>query len=56
MSKHTLTDIPPDQIDEVVADFQSEGCTVTKVEQADGKWTVNADCPDQASATGPKAS
>jgi len=41
-----LTDIPPDEVDEVVGDFESEGCTIeSKTKQADGNWTVVASCP-----------
>lgn len=46
-TQRTLTDIPDDEVDEVVSDFESEGCTVTKRKQQDGNWTVVATCPDQ---------
>lgn len=45
-TQRTITDIPPDQVDTVVADFESEGCTATKKQQPDGNWTVTATCPD----------
>ena len=41
-----LTDIPPSEVDEVVADFKSEGATVKKIKQADGKLTVRATFKD----------
>lgn len=43
-----LTDIPEDQVQEVVDDFKSEGCTdVTKERQNNGLWTVRATCPEK---------
>lgn len=44
----TLTDIPDEDVDEVVGDFESESCTVNKQKQSDGNWTVIATCPDKA--------
>jgi hypothetical protein len=41
-----LRDIPDSQVDKVVEDFESEGCTATKDRQDDGLWTVRASCPD----------
>jgi hypothetical protein len=38
----TLTDVPDTDVDELVADFESEGFSVTKTKQADGNWTVVA--------------
>ncbi len=38
----TLTGISDSELDEVVADFESEGATVTKERQSDGTWTVTA--------------
>lgn len=40
-----LTDIPDSDLDQVVSDFESEGCTVTKEKQPDENWTVKAICP-----------
>ena len=40
-----ITDVPPDMVDEVVADFESEGCTATAAKQPDGNFTVVANCP-----------
>lgn len=37
-----LNNIPPSEVDEVVADFQSEGADVEKIKQPDGNWTVKA--------------
>ncbi len=45
MIERTLTDIPEAEVDTVVSDFESEGCTATKSKQADGNWTVVASCP-----------
>lgn len=35
-----------DKVDQVVADYESEGATVEKIKQADGNWTVRATFPD----------
>ena len=40
--EYVLTDIPKDQKEQVVADFQSEGAAVTVVQQKNGRWTVRA--------------
>ena len=45
-----ITDVPEDKVAEVMADFKLHRPkpTVTKEQQADGKWTVTAvfeDCP-----------
>ncbi len=40
--ERVLTDIPDDQKEQVVADFQSEGAAVTVVRQKNGRWTVRA--------------
>ncbi|MBO8134134.1 MULTISPECIES: hypothetical protein [Dickeya] len=40
-----LTDIPSDQVDEVVKDFESEGAVVEKIKQPNGLWTVKATFP-----------
>jgi hypothetical protein len=47
MTTRTLSDIPDDEVDQVVGDFESEGCTVQKKRQEDGNWTVVATCPDE---------
>lgn len=44
--ERTLTDVPADLVDEVVADFESEGCQVVKTRQPDGRFTLVATCPD----------
>ena len=41
-----LTDIPSNEVNEVVEDFESEGASVQKIEQQDGNWTVRATFPD----------
>ncbi len=42
----TLTDVPDSMVKEVVADFKSEGASVTKTKQANGSWIVVATFPD----------
>lgn len=42
-----LEDIPESDVDQVIRDFESEGCTVEKKEQPNGKFTVRATCPDE---------
>ena len=41
-----LTDVPENEVAEVVSDYESEGATVEKIKQADGNWTVRATFPD----------
>jgi hypothetical protein len=43
-----ITDIPDDQVDDVIKDFESEACTAEKQKQPDGNWTVVATCPEQS--------
>lgn len=45
-TQRTLIDIPDDEVDEEVSDLESEGCTVQKKQQDNGKWTLIATCPD----------
>lgn len=45
MSEKRLTDIPASEVDEVVNDFESEGCTTERIRQDNGLWTVVAQCP-----------
>jgi len=40
-----LTDIPSDEVEQVVADFESEGAKVQQIKQADGNWTIRATFP-----------
>ncbi len=47
--ERVLTDVPDSQVDEVVSDFESEGCTATKESQSNGMWTVRATCPEEES-------
>jgi hypothetical protein len=43
MSKKVqITDVPPDKLDQVTQDFESEGATVTSALQSDGNYTVTA--------------
>ncbi|CAB1082440.1 hypothetical protein D1AOALGA4SA_10060 [Olavius algarvensis Delta 1 endosymbiont] len=48
--ERVLTDIPQEDIDQIVEDFESEGCTVAREKQADGLFTVRATCPDDPPA------
>ena len=41
-----IKDIPEEEVDQVVADFESEGAKVIKEKQPNGKWTVRATMPD----------
>jgi len=41
-----LTDIPSDQVEDVISDFNSEGAQVEKISQPDGNWTVRATFSD----------
>ncbi len=45
METQTLHDVPASEVDEIVADFESEGYTVTKHRQSNGKYTVAASRP-----------
>ena len=45
MINRTITDIPSTEVEEVVADFELEGCSAIKTQQPDGNWTVVATCP-----------
>ena len=40
--EETLTDIPDELLDKIIAGFASEGAKVEKLRQPDGKWTVVA--------------
>jgi len=42
-----LKDIPESDVNQVISDFESEGCTVEKEKQPNGKFTVRATCPDE---------
>ncbi len=46
MTERILTDVPESELDEVVHDFKSAGCTAEPEKQEDGNWTVKATCPD----------
>jgi hypothetical protein len=50
---HTQTDVPPDQVDVVVAGYEAQGASVVKKLQADGNYTVIATFPDRPAATKP---
>jgi hypothetical protein len=40
--KETLSDIPEELLDKIIAGFASEGAQIEKLRQPDGKWTVVA--------------
>ena len=40
--KEVLTDIPENEVDKIVEDFESEGASVKKIKQGNGKYTVEA--------------
>ena len=42
-----MENIAPSEVDQTVLDYESEGATVTKTDQGDGKWTVTATWPDE---------
>lgn len=42
-----LKDIPESKVDQVLRDFKSEGCAVSKEQQQNGKYTVRVLCPDK---------
>ena len=46
-TEKVLTDVPVEDVPEVVSAFESEGCTVETEEQSNGLWTVRAQCPDE---------
>ena len=49
MSVQILRDVPDSEVDQIVKDLESKGCSVEKVKQLDGKWTVQATCPERSS-------
>ncbi len=44
-----LNDVPESEVNEVVGDLESEGCTVKKEKQNNGLWTIKASCPEKSS-------
>jgi hypothetical protein len=47
-TQKVLSDIPDDNVQQVIDDFESEGCSeVTKEKQPNGLWTVRATCPEE---------
>jgi hypothetical protein len=42
MSRLVIKDVPPDELEQVVADFKSENMKVTTIPEDDGQWTVIA--------------
>lgn len=53
METQTLHDVPANEVDQVAADFKSEGYTVTKQKQANGNFTVVATRPTPENAKTP---
>lgn len=45
-----LTDVPPGDVDRVIAEFEAEGATASKALQTDGNYTVTAIVPDAVKA------
>jgi hypothetical protein len=45
MEPQVLTDVPAEEVDQVVSDFEAEGATVTKELQPNGKYKVTATFP-----------
>ncbi len=44
--KEELNDIPENEVDEVVKDFESKGASVEKIKQDNGQYTVKASFPN----------
>lgn len=42
METQTLHDVPADDVEQIVTDFESEGYTVTKQKQTNGNYTIVA--------------
>jgi len=49
-----LTDVPSEDVKQVVEDFQSEGAEVTTELQPNGLWTVRAKFPNGPKSGGNK--
>jgi len=48
MSKERIfNDVPKGDVDQLVKDFESQGCSCEKIKQTNGKYTVKATCPDK---------
>ena len=41
-----LQDVPDDEVERKVAEYESLGYKVEKIRQSDGKWTIRATAPD----------
>ena len=46
-TEKVMRDVPESELQELIEDLESEGCTVEKEKQPNGKWTVRATCPDE---------
>ena len=52
MANRRVTDVPSDKVDQVVSDFEYEDCTdITKKQQPNGLWTVEATCSSPAAGS-----
>ena len=52
MPNRRITEVPTDKVDQVVSDFEYEGCTnVTRTQVGENSWTVEADCPTPGDTT-----
>lgn len=47
----TITDIPADKVDMVVADYEMEGAQTERIDQGNGLWTVKATFPGDGEHT-----
>jgi hypothetical protein len=41
-----MTDVPPSDVDRVIAEYEAEGATATKTLQSNGNYTITASFPD----------
>jgi len=47
MNKKIVNDVPDNEVDQLVRDFQDDGCNVvSKHKQDNGLWRVEALCPE----------
>jgi len=53
MAIHRMTDIPASEVQDVIDDFELEGFTVTKIDQGNGLFTVEARKETRANAATP---
>jgi len=46
LQEFLLRDIPTSEVSQVEQDFIDDGCTVEKIDQGGGLWTIKAICPE----------